>query len=305
MEDLTVLERKLLIGFEHSLTLEKRHSLIFSDIPLNKVFDTLQIEPKFNQVKQCLNWLKDGFGDVIWYKERSFPEFFPIERHLPYMFFYKGQKPNNNQKVTIVGTRYATEEALQRAFCLGLESQINNITVVSGMAHGIDQAAARGALSAVQLNLGCNMIGVLGCGLEVDYPVMSRMLKDKIVSNGGTLISQFAPFEPAFKQNFPNRNLTMAAYSQATIVVQAPEKSGSLITADFALQMGKDVYVTEEGIKNSAKNTGSLKLSEEGASIITSVSNLFETKLKVVRTEKIIKPFARYGEYNYTIVAKT
>ncbi len=95
------------------------------------------------------------------------------------------------------------------------------------------------------------------------------------------MLSRFYPSCPSYKSNFVSRNMIIAAYSSALIVVQAPEKSGSLITCDYALSMGKDVYVAKEGVGNSYKRKGSSKLFYEGAPVISSLGEIpFDTSRK-------------------------
>ena len=294
--------RNLCIAFDDALDNKAKQKLVMSDKTTSDIFKELDRIPRTQEAEQTKQWLEGGYGNALWYGDPCFPSFEGIERHIPYVLFYKGAKPQLCRSISIVGTRFPTEDALQRSFTLGLEAGINNIRVVSGLAQGIDQGAVRGALSAFGAGYGFSVIAVLGCGLEVDYPVLSQPLKDRILERNGTILSQFAPFTPGLKQNFPNRNVTLAALSDATVVVQAPEHSGALITADFALQLGREVLVSDIGIKEGTKNAGSAKLAYDGALSLRSLSDVYDLELMAAETKKLIKPFARYGDRNYTVI---
>ena len=143
--------------------------------------------------------------------------------------------------------------------------------VSSGFAEGIDQASMRGCIAAKGA-----CIGVLACGHDVEYPSLTSRLRESIVDCGGCIVSRFAPDTPSYKSNFVSRNMVIAAYSNALVVVQAPEKSGTLITSDYALSMGKDVFVSSAGVgakdsKPDSRRAGSQALVNDGALVISSM----------------------------------
>ena len=137
--------------------------------------------------------------------------------------------------VAIVGSRRATAYGLEVAETLAADLAARGVTVVSGLARGIDSAAHRGAL-----RVGGRTLAVLGSGVDVIYPPENRRLADEIAERGA-LVSQFAPGTPPLPQNFPTRNQVIAAMSLAVVVVEAAEKSGSLITARLAAELGREV----------------------------------------------------------------
>jgi DNA processing protein len=141
---------------------------------------------------------------------------------------------------------------------IGKELSLTGVTVVSGLARGIDARAHAGALEA-----GGPVIGVLGCGVDVVYPKEHAKLFERVMEQG-CLISEFVPGTRPLPGNFPLRNRIMSGLSQATVVVEAGEKSGALITADHALSQGRDVYAVPGSIFSPACE-GSNRLLLDGA----------------------------------------
>lgn len=225
---------------------------------------------------EIADWLSKPGNYCINSNDPFYPKFNGIEENIPLRLFYKGKKPNAKlPSIGIVGTRRPDGNALQAAFRIGLEYAANGINVITGLAEGCDQAAAIGALSAKEV-IGDSAgvcYAIIGSGLEKNYPYMTNSLKERIISSGGAVISQFPPNFPPLKYNFPKRNIVIAAYSDIVVVVQAPYKSGSLITADFCLQMGKDLYVSSSGIGKLPHMEGTEILHEEGAPVLPHIKN--------------------------------
>jgi DNA processing protein len=163
--------------------------------------------------------------------------------------------------VSIVGTRAASVEMCQRASVLGARLALADLCVVSGLALGIDGAAHRGAISA---NTSCPTIAVVAHGLERTYPPSHTTLADSIVERGGAIISEYPPGTEPLKHHFLERNRIVAGLSLGVVVIQAGERSGSLVTARFAAEYGRDVFVFEaEG--DDERCSGGANLIEEGA----------------------------------------
>ncbi|MCF0238477.1 MAG: DNA-processing protein DprA, partial [Sphaerochaetaceae bacterium] len=135
--------------------------------------------------EQINNWLSLE-GNFITYKgNNGFPSFEPLKKGIPEFLLYKGKEVNLSEtKIAIVGTRRPDYEALQEAFRFGYECALNNLTVVSGFAEGIDQSAMRGALRG-----GGKVIGILACGHEIEYPSYTLRLREEILENCGTIVS--------------------------------------------------------------------------------------------------------------------
>ena len=290
------LSRKLSIGFMDSISLEKRRQLIDSDMPLDEILALYPHESTHEQeASDVIEWMKCENNHIWWYTDPYYPVFEPIENNLPYMLFVKGTIPSGKYKYySIVGTRNTDNAGFQASYKLGLECGANKICVVSGMADGCDQSAMNGAVDAL---FPC--YGILGCGLDIDYPKYSSNLKKRVIETGGALISRFAPHTQPFKQNFPNRNMIIAAMGQVLIVVQAPKKSGALITSDFALQMGKDVFVSETGVGKNWNRIGSSNLVFDGARTIHSIDGISSIRRMAFEVEFADKNTYRFGNKLY------
>ena len=173
--------------------------------------------------------------------------------------------------VAIVGARACSAYGRQVARRLGRDAAAAGLVVVSGMARGVDAEAHRGALEG-----GGITIAVLGCGVDRDYPAAHASLAREIVDRGGLVVSEYGPgVEPA-PWRFPARNRIIAGLCAATVVVEARERSGALITADFALEEGREV-LTVPGEITSALSTGSNALLRLGATPLTRSEDLLET----------------------------
>jgi DNA processing protein len=162
--------------------------------------------------------------------------------------------------VAIVGARRATFYGIDVAERLAADLAARGVTVVSGLARGIDAAAHRGAL-----RVGGRTIAVLGSGADVIYPPEHRTLAAEVAEHGA-LVSQFAPGTPPLPQNFPARNRVIAALSLAVVVVEAAERSGSLITARVAAELGREVLAVPGRI-TTPESRGANRLIQDGAAV--------------------------------------
>ncbi len=180
----------------------------------------------------------------------------------PCVLYVKGRLPviDEEAAIAVVGTRTATPYGLREAEKFGFGLAKGGAAVVSGLARGIDSAAARGALRA-----GGMTIGVVGNGLDVIYPPENRYLYEDVAA-AGALISEYSPgTEPAGK-HFPVRNRILSGLSLATLVIEAPEKSGALITAGTALEQGRDVFAVP-GPVDAPMSRGCNRLIRDGAGL--------------------------------------
>jgi DNA processing protein len=170
--------------------------------------------------------------------------------------------------VAVVGARSCSSYGAQVARDLARELAASGVVVVSGLARGIDGEAHRGALEA-----GGTTIGVLGCGIDRDYPRSHAALAERIREDGA-VVSEYPPgVEPA-PWRFPARNRIIAGLCLATVVVEARERSGALITTDFALELGRDVFAVPGEI-TSALSAGTNDLLRQGAAPLTRVGDVF------------------------------
>lgn len=183
----------------------------------------------------------------------------------PAVLYYKGQLPELDAQpvIAVVGTRKASAYGLTTAKRMGYQIGKCGGIVVSGMAYGIDGMAMAGALTAGQ-----KVVGVLGCGADVVYPVSNRALFQD-VERYGCILSEFPPGYPPSKWTFPKRNRIISGLSNGVLVVEAPEKSGALITARLAAEQGRDVFAVPGNI-DIPSFVGSNRLLRDGAIMVSS-----------------------------------
>lgn len=191
-------------------------------------------------------------------------------RDYPKELYYIGDPKLLEEKcVSIVGSRKTNQYGRSTAYSFGKALGQRGITVVSGMAVGIDTCAHEGALQEKG-----NTAAVLACGLDLCYPPRNRELKGKIES-AGIVLSEYPPGTAAQRYYFPQRNRIISGLSTLTVVVQAGNRSGALITAELAADQGRDVGAVPGNI-DSEYNLGSNKLLREGAFALTGVQDLLE-----------------------------
>ena len=183
----------------------------------------------------------------------------------PAVLYWKGKLPDLDSLpvIGVVGTRKASVYGMTAAKRMGYQIGKCGGAVVSGMAYGIDGMAMQGALSA-----GACVVGVLGCGLDEIYPKSNRALFGDM-ERFGCLLSEFVPGTPPLKWNFPKRNRIISGLSDGVLVVEAPEKSGALITARQAAEQGRDVFVVPGNI-DVPSCAGSNALLRDGAIMVSS-----------------------------------
>jgi len=169
--------------------------------------------------------------------------------------------PEDGLAIAIVGSRRASAYGLEMAGMLASELAARGVTIVSGFARGIDSAAHRAALEA-----GGRTIAVLGCGIDVVYPSENRSLAREVAAHGA-LVSQFPRGAPPLAGYFPVRNRTIAGLALGVIVVEAAERSGALITASYAADLGREVFAVP-GRLTDATSWGPHRLIQEGAKLV-------------------------------------
>jgi DNA processing protein len=208
---------------------------------------------------------------VVGYADAAYP---PLLRELsdpPLVLFCRGSLPDPERPLAaVVGTRTPTAAGGEQAYAFGYGFGRRGVAVVSGLALGIDARAHRGNVDA-----GAPSVAVLGSGLENVYPASNRSLARRVLEAGGALLSEYPPDEPPFKHHFPARNRIIAALGRATVVVEAPVGSGALITADFALEQGRDVWVGTAGLEGG-RGEGGRALARSGAPAADSADAVLE-----------------------------
>ena len=188
----------------------------------------------------------------------------------PPVLYVKGEILSEDQwAVAVVGTRRATVYGKEAARWIAGDLARNRVTIVSGLARGIDSEAHRAALDA-----GGRTIAVLGSGIDIIYPPESRRLAQAVVERGA-LVSEYAIGTPPEAGNFPPRNRIISGLSLGVVIVEAGERSGALITADFALEQGREVFAVPGNIFRR-KSRGTNKLIQQGAKPVLSVEDVLE-----------------------------
>lgn len=226
--------------------------------------------------------LTDGGMQSIFYWDTTYP---PQLREIydpPVTLFVRGSLPDNGLLLAgIVGTRFPTGAARTAAFRLGFELGREGIGVVSGLARGIDREAHEGCTEAGGIS-----IAVLGNGIDLIYPFSSMAAGRAILERGGAILSEYPPGIPPLRHHFPARNRIISGLCRAVVVVQAPERSGALITAEYALDQGRDLYVHAAGTIG-VEGAGTRRLAETGAPIIRGSAEIlrdWEMKPRAART---------------------
>lgn len=215
--------------------------------------------------QKILDQCTRGNIHILTYRDAAYPARLRNIPDPPMVLYYKGNLPDfdGSPLIGVVGTRKASAYGLGVAKRMGYQIAKCGGTVVSGMAFGIDGAAMQAALTA-----GGTVVGVLGCGADVVYPVSNRGLFAD-TEKYGCLISEFPPGTPPNGRNFPKRNRIISGVSCGVLVIEAPEKSGSLITARQAVDQGRDLFAVPGNI-DVPSFEGSNRLIREGAILVTS-----------------------------------
>ena len=197
---------------------------------------------------------------MLTYRDAQYPSRLRNISDAPLVLYYKGNLPDldGSPVIAVVGTRKASMYGLTTAKRMGFQIGRCGGIVVSGVASGVDSLAMQGALTAGQ-----TVVGVLGCGVDVVYPPSNKALFTD-TERYGCLLSEFPPGTPPYKWNFPKRNRIMSGLSDGVLVVEAPERSGALITARQATDQGRDVFVVPGNI-DVPSCAGSNALLREGA----------------------------------------
>jgi len=197
----------------------------------------------------------------------------------PFLLYVQGELRPDDINIAMVGSRMASAYGKFTTERLSRELSLHGVTVVSGMARGIDTAAHRGALSVKG-----RTIAVLGSGIDVIYPPENEGLARKIAQSGA-VVSEFPLGTPPNATNFPARNRIISGMSLGVVVVEATEKSGSLITARIALEQGREVFAVPGGI-DAAGSRGTNRLIKEGAKLVENIHDILDE----------IKPQAPFSE---------
>ena len=236
-----------------------------------------------------IKYMKENNIDIIHIYEESYPQILKKIYDPPISLYIKGNKKMlNNKNIGIVGCRECTDYGKKAAKYFAYNLAKENINIVSGLAKGVDSFAHLGCLSTYKENQNCRKnnngcgkqkqncgktIAVVGNGLDMIYPKENIELANEIIKSGGAIISEYPCGTKPDKMNFPARNRIISGISSGIIVVEAKEKSGTLITVDFALEQGRDVFVVPGNI-NSINSVGTNDLIKQGAKLVTTYRDI-------------------------------
>ena len=239
---------------------------------------------------KILSQCEENNFQIITIQDAGYPERLRNIYDPPIVLYIKGRLPviDEEAAVAIVGSRSCTPYGTKAAEKIGYELARHGLLVVTGLAKGIDSAAARGALRG-----GGRVLGVLGCGLDIVYPAGNKPLFED-VSAVGALISEYPPGSPAEASHFPVRNRIISGVSLGVAVIEAPKKSGALITAARALEQGRDVFALPGNV-DAESCEGSNSLLKEGAlplisaeDIAVEYAGLFPEKIRIMAKSKMV-----------------
>lgn len=231
-----------------------------------------------SQIEPLLEIFFKSDAKIITLNDQGYPLLLRNIYDPPFVIFYRGNLPQDEDiAVAMVGSRKATAYGRLMAETLSKDLAEKGVWVVSGMARGIDTWSHKGCLKG-----GGRTVAVLGSGIDVVYPRENRGLYEEIIASGA-VVSEFPPGSPPLPQHFPARNRIISGLSRGVIVVEAAEKSGSLITVDFALEQGRDVFAIP-GPVTSPLSKGTHKLIRQGAKLVE-------------KAEDILEEYEEYEEY--------
>ena len=207
--------------------------------------------------------------DIVTIEDKEYPQILKNIYDFPISLYVKGNiNILNNSSIAIVGCREASNYGMNVAKYFSYNLSKKGINIVSGLARGIDSYAHIGAIQA-----NGKTIGVVGGGLDIIYPKENEYLYKKIIEEEGAIISEYPLGTKPVQMNFPARNRIISGISNSIIVIEAKRKSGTLITVDFALEQGRDVYVVPGNI-SSINSVGTNDLIKQGARVATTYKDI-------------------------------
>lgn len=244
------------------------HSLLLKYLNLN----TEQLSQFYkNNIKKILDWDKQDDHFLISYADPRYPEQLKHISSSPLLLFGIGNiNLLSTPQIAMVGSRVFSEYGAQWGRYFASELAINGLTITSGLALGIDAICHRGAIEVKG-----NTIAVLGSGLLNIAPRTNHRLAKDILNNGNTVISEFLPNELAKPEHFPRRNRIISGLSLGVFVIEASERSGSLITARYALEQNRDIFALPGDITNQNCD-GTHWLIKQGAYLVSKPSDILE-----------------------------
>jgi DNA processing protein len=227
-------------------------------------------KPDWQLVNACINWQETTGGKILHWWDTRYPSLLREIYYPPLLLFVLGDSAILAQRqLAIVGSRHCTPTGLEIAHQFAGELAEQGFIITSGLARGIDGASHKGCLAVNR-----HTVAVLGSGLNKIYPTCHTKLAQQIVATGGALVSEFFPNSPPKPEHFPRRNRIISGLSLGVIVIEASLQSGSLITANYALEQGREVFAVPGSIRNPLSQ-GCHALLKQGANLMENSNDIF------------------------------
>lgn len=243
-------------------------------------------------IATVLAWLQDGNNHIVTLADADYPQALLNTPDPPLLLYVKG-RPDllNYSALAIVGSRNATPQGIHNAEAFAETLSHAGLCIISGMAHGIDAAAHRGALRGQG-----SSIAIVGTGLDKVYPAANRDLAHGLAEQGA-LVSEFPLGTPPLAANFPRRNRLISGMSVGCLIVEASLQSGSLITARLALEQGREVFAIPGSI-HAPQSKGSHALIKQGAKLVETAQDVLDELTGSIAVQPIASPQAAAADSN-------
>lgn len=268
----------IMIAEYKKITNKKKIELLGTYQNINKICSILKLKQE-KKINTYIKYMQEKNIQVISYYDEDYPQQLKNLYDAPIVIYAIGNYKilNDQNKIAVIGARKASNYGINIARHIGKFLSKNNIHTISGLALGIDVNSHIGVLTENYINsYSGKAIAVIGNGLDNIYPYNNQEIAKRIINNGGCIISEYIVGTKPLRNNFPARNRIISALSDKLVVVEAEnEKSGTMITVDFSLELGKEIYVVPGNINNKM-SVGTNRLIKDGAKIITEFNDIID-----------------------------